>query len=277
MEVPVAPAPGQRIRTIPRLEEIARNPKIDPCDLAVDAMPAHLVGDLCENDERWLHEHTRECSYCANELRRYDRLGEALTACGGICADIDAPPPVTLPRRDRVWYTRVDSPLGDLILAATREGLREIEFGKGLSDVEFVARQRERGADAVRIDRMSDVEPSVWQVLQRTATELEEYFGGRRARFDVPLDWGPMPPFRRAVLEATAAVPFGHVDTYASIARRIGKPKATRAVGNALGQNPIPVIVPCHRIIRSDASLGGYTGGLDIKERLLHLEGVTLT
>jgi methylated-DNA-[protein]-cysteine S-methyltransferase len=86
-----------------------------------------------------------------------------------------------------------------------------------------------------------------------------------------------MPPFQRAVLEATASVPFGHVDTYAGIARRIGKPKATRAVGNALGRNPIPVIVPCHRVIRSDASLGGYTGGLNIKEHLLSLEGVRIS
>ena len=78
-----------------------------------------------------------------------------------------------------------------------------------------------------------------------------------------------MAPFQRAVLEATAAVPFGHLDTYAGIARKIGKPGATRAVGNALGRNPIPVIVPCHRVIRSDATIGGYTGGLDIKHLLL--------
>jgi O-6-methylguanine DNA methyltransferase len=86
-----------------------------------------------------------------------------------------------------------------------------------------------------------------------------------------------MAPFQRAVLEATTTVPFGHVDTYAGIARKIGKPGATRAVGNALGRNPIPVIVPCHRVIRSDATIGGYTGGLGIKHRLLAIEGVTLT
>ena len=85
-----------------------------------------------------------------------------------------------------------------------------------------------------------------------------------------------MPPFQRAVLEATAGVPFGRVDTYAGIARKIGKPGATRAVGNALGRNPIPVIVPCHRVIRSDATIGGYTGGLDIKQHLLSFEGIVL-
>lgn len=274
MDSSAAPVPGQIIQT---LAESASDPKVDPCDLACDAMPAHVVGDLCEKDEQWLHVHTKACKYCENELRRYDRLRSALTECGEICADIDEPPPIKLPQRDRVWFTRVDSPIGDLILAASRGGLREIEFARDVSDESFMARARKSGADALPIDRLNQVDPEVQQTLQRTAAELEEYFGGQRARFDVPLDWGGMPPFRRAVLEATASVPFGHVDTYAGIARRIGKPKATRAVGNALGRNPIPLIVPCHRVIRSDASLGGYTGGLGIKERLLHLEGINLT
>ena len=261
----------------PRLANAAKKPDSDPCDVACRAMPAHVAGDLCLQDERWLHEHTDECKYCANELRRYDTLDNALTACGAICADVVAPPPVTLPRRERVLYTRVESPLGDLILAATRDGLREIDFGETIPDEAFIKRMRESGAEAVRLERANDVEPEARQNLRRAAAELEEYFRGRRSAFDIPVDWGAMPPFRRAVLEATATVPFGQVDTYAGIARRIGQPRATRAVGNALGHNPIPVIVPCHRIIRSDASLGGYTGGLDIKERLLKLEGVTLT
>ncbi|MEA2584044.1 MAG: methylated-DNA-[protein]-cysteine S-methyltransferase, partial [Thermomicrobiales bacterium] len=83
-------------------------------------------------------------------------------------------------------------------------------------------------------------------------------------------------PFTRSVLTATAEVPYGRLSTYRDIAQQVGRPSATRAVGNALGRNPIPVIVPCHRIVRSDASLGGYTGGLEIKERLLSLEGVYL-
>jgi methylated-DNA-[protein]-cysteine S-methyltransferase len=264
------------VQELPVLENEARKPNGDPCDVACQAMPAHVAGDLCDQDEHWLHEHTEECEFCANELRRYDTLDNALTACGAICADIKEPPPVAFPKRDRVLYTRVKSPLGDLILAATREGLREIDFGKEISDVDFIKRMRESGADPVWLERSPDAEPEARQNLSRAAAELEEYFSGRRAQFDIPLDWGAMPPFRRAVLEATAAVPFGHVDTYAGIARRIGQPKATRAVGNALGHNPIPVIVPCHRVIRSDASLGGYTGGLDIKQHLLQLEGVTL-
>ena len=166
--------------------------------------------------------------------------------------------------------------MGDLILAATAEGLREIDFASSIAETAFATRLREQGAEPVRLERARDADPAVRQILERTATELREYFGGNRSRFDVPLDWGAMAPFQRAVLEATAAVPFGRVDTYAGIARTIGKPGATRAVGNALGRNPIPVIVPCHRIIRSDATIGGYTGGLGIKQRLLTLEGVTL-
>jgi methylated-DNA-[protein]-cysteine S-methyltransferase len=239
-------------------------------------MPAHVAGDLTTYDETWLHEHTGDCTYCANELRRYDVLGDTLEMVGRIEDGELTPPPLALPRRERVWYTRIDSPLGELILAATAAGLREIEFGWQTPDAEFVRRLRARRAEPVRLQRVEDADPAVRQVLQRTATELGEYFGGQRARFDVPLDWGAMAPFQRAVLEATADVPFGRVDTYAGIARRIGKPGATRAVGNALGRNPIPVIVPCHRVIRSDMTLGGYTGGLNIKEHLLAHEGVTL-
>ena len=263
--------------TINGLEEAASKPDVDPCDVACEAMPARVVGDLSEHDVSWLLEHTDDCNYCANELRRYDRLGDALTAVGAIEAEPYEPPPVALPRRERVWYSRIDSPIGELILGATTEGLREIEFGSQVSDSAFVERQRERGLDPVRLERIEDAAPEVQVILRRAASELREYFGGQRARFDIPLDWGRMAPFQRAVLEATATVPFGHVDTYAGIARKIGKPGATRAVGNALGRNPIPVIVPCHRVIRSDATIGGYTGGLGIKHRLLAIEGVTLT
>lgn len=266
---------GSQLR-INGLEEVASKPDVDPCDVACEAMPARVIGDLSERDVSWLLEHTDDCNYCANELRRYDRLGEALTAVGAIDAELYQPPPVALPRLERVWYTRIDSPIGELILAATPEGLREIEFGSQVADSAFVERQRERGMEPERLERIEDAAPDVQAILQRAAAELREYFGGQRAQFDIPLDWGRMAPFQRAVLEATATVPFGHVDTYAGIARKIGKPGATRAVGNALGRNPIPVIVPCHRVIRSDATIGGYTGGLGIKHRLLAIEGITL-
>jgi methylated-DNA-[protein]-cysteine S-methyltransferase len=274
METPVDQGSGMRING---LKAAASKPDADPCDVACEAMPARVVGDLSDNDVSWLLEHTDDCNYCANELKRYDRLGEALTAVGAIDAETYDPPPVKLPRRDRVWYSRIYSPIGELILAATPEGLREIEFGSQVSESDFVTRQQERGLEPVRLERIENASPEVQAILRHAASELNEYFGGQRARFDVPLDWGSMAPFQRAVLEATVSVPFGHVETYAGIARKIGKPGATRAVGNALGRNPIPVIVPCHRVIRSDATIGGYTGGLGIKHRLLTIEGVTLT
>jgi methylated-DNA-[protein]-cysteine S-methyltransferase len=263
-------------QTTAELEEAAERPGVDPCDVACDAMPGHVVGDLSRNDEVWLHEHTDDCTYCRNELHRYERLNAALDACCALDDTECVPPPLQLPRRERVWYTRVGSPIGDLILAATPEGLREIEFGSTVPETAFTTRLREHGAEPVRLERIDDAPPEVRPTLERAAAQLREYFGGQRDTFDVPLDWGRMAPFQRAVLEATTAVPFGQLDTYAGIARRIGKPGATRAVGNALGRNPIPVIVPCHRVIRSDATLGGYTGGLGVKEHLLSLEGVML-
>jgi methylated-DNA-[protein]-cysteine S-methyltransferase len=268
-------AQATRQKVIP-LEIAASDPDVDECDVCCEALPAHVVGDLTAGDEHWLHEHTSDCTYCRNELNRYDRLSEALAAAGAFVGASVAPPPVKLPKRDRVWYVPVSSPIGELILAATPEGVREIEFAFNHPEDTFATRLRERGAEPIRLRQMEEAPPEVRQHLERAATQLREYFGGTRDRFDVSLDWGAMAPFQRAVLEATAAVPFGALDTYAGIARKIGKPGATRAVGNALGRNPIPVIVPCHRIVRSDSTLGGYTGGLHIKERLLSLERVTL-
>ena len=104
--------------------------------------------------------------------------------------------------------------------------------------------------------------------------ELDEYFDGRRTSFDLAVDWSFASGFVRRVLKATARVPFGNVSSYAQIAARAGSPRASRAAGNALGSNPVPIVVPCHRILRTGGGLGGYTGGIHRKEFLLHLEGV---
>jgi hypothetical protein len=158
METPVDQGSGMRING---LKAAASKPDADPCDVACEAMPARVVGDLSDNDVSWLLEHTDDCNYCANELKRYDRLGEALTAVGAIDAETYDPPPVKLPRRDRVWYTRIDSPIGELILAATPEGLREIEFGSQVSESDFVTRQQERGLEPVRLERIENASPEV--------------------------------------------------------------------------------------------------------------------
>jgi methylated-DNA-[protein]-cysteine S-methyltransferase len=106
--------------------------------------------------------------------------------------------------------------------------------------------------------------------------ELDEYFGGTRREFDLPVDLSPLPGFQRSVLEELVRVPYGHVDTYGGLARRIGSPRAARAVGGALNRNPVPIVVPCHRIVGASGSLVGYAGGLERKQALLGLEGALL-
>ncbi|MDQ3953409.1 MAG: methylated-DNA--[protein]-cysteine S-methyltransferase [Actinomycetota bacterium] len=183
----------------------------------------------------------------------------------------DARPPVDeLVRRAEkeglvdVAYGEVDSPIGRLLVATTGKGLVRIGFPsetEGLVLEELARRLSPRVVKAP-------------QKVAPVARELDEYFAGRRQRFDVPLDWSLVGPYARKVLRATAAIPFGKVSTYRDVARKAGNPAASRAAGNALGSNPIPVVVPCHRVLRTNGSLGGYGGGLDVKEHLLRLEGV---
>ncbi len=109
--------------------------------------------------------------------------------------------------------------------------------------------------------------------LDPVRRELDEYFAGSRTRFEVALDWSLIGPFATRVLGATAAIPYGSVLSYAAVAGRAGSPRGSRAAGNALGSNPIPIVIPCHRVLRTGGALGGYGGGLDRKRWLLELEG----
>jgi methylated-DNA-[protein]-cysteine S-methyltransferase len=166
-----------------------------------------------------------------------------------------------------VAYTSVDSPLGPLVVAATPKGLVRVSY------TEF------RGEDEVLEELARRVSPRVLEAparLDRVRRELEEYFEGRRQDFDVPIDWSYLAGFTREVLRATARIGFGEVSSYAGVAAEAGSPRAVRAAGNALGSNPMPVVVPCHRVLRSGGKLGGYTGGLERKEFLLRLEGALL-
>ena len=108
--------------------------------------------------------------------------------------------------------------------------------------------------------------------LDEVRRELEEYFGGTRRTFDLPLDWQLLKGFGRRVLQATARIPYGSVSTYKGVATGAGSPNAFRAAGNALGSNPMPIVLPCHRVLHSGGGLGGYTGGLDRKRTLLAIE-----
>jgi O-6-methylguanine DNA methyltransferase len=113
------------------------------------------------------------------------------------------------------------------------------------------------------------------RMVERARRELAEYLSGRRAFFSVPVDLGALPPFQRRVLEAAGRIGFGQVVTYTALARHLGHPRAARAVGAALARNPVPLVVPCHRVLRRDGGLGGYLFGLGVKARLLGMERVT--
>lgn len=161
-----------------------------------------------------------------------------------------------------VGYRIVDSPVGRLLVASTEQGIVRIAF------------ERE-GFDAVLQTLADRVSPRVLEAparLDRAATELDEYFAKRRTRFDVPLDFALSRGFRGEVQRLLPTIAYGHTTSYAQLANAAGRPRAFRAVGTACATNPLPVIVPCHRVLRGDGSLGGYAGGLDAKRALLALE-----
>ena len=168
-----------------------------------------------------------------------------------------------------VTYALVDSPVGTLLAAATERGLACLSYS-----------DHDGGVDAV-LDRLAaKLSPRILEAparLDDLRRELDEYFEHRRTAFDLPVDLSLASPFGRRVLEATTAIPFGEVSTYARVAAQAGNPKATRAAGNALGANPLPIVVPCHRVLHTGGKgIGNYTGGVHRKEALLRLEGVLL-
>ena len=162
-----------------------------------------------------------------------------------------------------VAYTEIDSPVGKLMLAATPRGLVRITFP--VEEPETVLEQL-----------ATKVSPRILESparLDHVRRELDRYFEGRLQQFDLPLDWQLTRGFYRKVLRATARIPYGKTRSYGEMAKRAGSPRAVRATGTALGSNPLPIIVPCHRVLRSGGALGGYGGGLEVKQALLELEG----
>ena len=155
-----------------------------------------------------------------------------------------------------LFFRHIDSPVGPLLIAGNDDGLQLIEFQAPRHPVPRGAHWRE-GDHAV---------------LQRTQSQLQEYFAGERRRFDLPL--APQgTDFQRQVWRELAGIPFGGTISYAELALRLGRPTATRAVGAANGRNPVPIVLPCHRVIGADGSLTGFGGGLPTKQFLLRLEG----
>lgn len=161
-----------------------------------------------------------------------------------------------------VAYAPVDSPLGRLTVAATPTGIIRLAFDN-------------EGHDVVLRELAARVSPRVLEAparLDGVRRQLDEYFAGSRTRFDLTLDWTLTRGFRREVLAATARIAYGNTGTYRSVATEAGNPAAVRAAGSALATNPLPIIVPCHRVLRSDGGLGGYLGGIQRKDALLRLE-----
>ena len=189
--------------------------------------------------------------------RAQARLRQTLA---GVARPVGAARPAT-----QAWYDVLPrSPIGAVFVAVSARGLRSVRFG--LSERQFVDDlRRQDGVLPVRSSARAGA----------AARQVREYLAGRRTHFDVPVDLDAVTDFQREVLMAACQIPRGQVRTYADIARQIGRPKAARAVGQALSRNPVPIVVPCHRVLAADGSLRGYTGGGGIrtKEQLLRLEG----
>ena len=161
-----------------------------------------------------------------------------------------------------VGFDIVDSPVGELLVAASDRGVASIWFDPDpAEDLERLARIG--GPRVLRSPRSVD----------DARRELDEYFAGKRHSFDLPLDLRALPPFTLEVLHQLARVPYGETTTYGALAQRVGRPRAARAVGTVMNRNRIPIVLPCHRVVGSSGDLTGYAGGLDRKMTLLELEG----
>jgi len=163
---------------------------------------------------------------------------------------------------ERVYYASIDSPIGPIWAAATDAGLLQVHL-RWSEDAILSAIKR-------RIDAQIIHDPGRFEELRGL---LEAYFDGERVAFDLPLDLRGT-EFQKAVWRAIHKIPYGKLSSYGRLAAAVGRPRAVRAAGNAVGANPLAIVIPCHRVIRSDGSLGGFGGGLDLKRYLLSIEGV---
>lgn len=221
----------------------------DGCGYTTEQMLAYVCGELVGRQEVEVAEHLAECSACCDEAVEFRLLGSVLGDC---CAG------------EVVRWHGFPTPFGRMYVAASERGLVKLSWRQPGDDA-FVAWLEERFPGRLVVH-----DP---EGLAEAERQLREYFAGARDRFDLPVDLCTVSDFDRRVLEAARGISFGQVVPYAELARRIGRPKAARAVGGALGRNPVGIVVPCHRVVRKDGGLGGYGGGVEYKERLLTIEG----
>lgn len=218
------------------------------CTVPEDRVLAYVAGDLTENEELALAEHLGECEECCAQAAEFAALRAALPEC---CAE------------GAIRWHSFPTPFGTMYVAATERGLARVSWGRGAQS--FVRELEERFPG-----RVVAHDPTA---LAETERQLREYFAGTRSRFELPVDLGTLSEFDRRVLETARTIPYGEVIPYSELARRIARPQAARAVGNALARNPVAIVVPCHRVVRNDGSLGGYGGGIAYKKKLLAIEG----
>jgi methylated-DNA-[protein]-cysteine S-methyltransferase len=164
----------------------------------------------------------------------------------------------------KLAYDAISTRLGPVYVACTEYGLARMQIGGSAA---AWRRQLRKSFSLTAVNRPSAV--------RRTANQIREYLNGKRRTFRGRIDWRAMSPFQRRVLRATLRIPYGRTSTYGKLALAIGNPRAARAVGRALGANPLPLVIPCHRVIASDGGLGGYSaaGGIKVKRKLLEKEG----
>jgi len=235
------------------------------CDTFVSALDQFLAGDVDASDTT-LVRHADGCAACARRLaqaikmrdaasieptgsqitRARKRLREAFAAAG----------------RPPIRFGRLKTPIGTVYVGLSDRGVCNVTFDAG-SEEEYRSRLAARA-------------PEVWEdagALEPALHQMDDYFSGKRRSFSLPIDLRSVSPFTMRVLEAACDIPFGRLVSYGELASRLGDVRASRAVGGALGRNPVPIIVPCHRVVAQGGRIGGYTGGLDTKRVLLKLEG----
>jgi methylated-DNA-[protein]-cysteine S-methyltransferase len=240
-----------------------------------------ILDELTDANRSAMMRHTTTCEECKDFLDDYLEFDKSLTDVGQIkVSDFQleeavksASAPKIAPSRKQesvdLVYTLTPWPLGKLLLVASDTGLCKISFVDDKTDPEELLSARYKQQFHLHRDDSS---------LAKAATELREYLAGKRHSFDLPLDMRfATTEFHREVLRGAMKIPFGQYTSYGELAERIGHPKAFRAVGSALGRNPIPIVVPCHRVMAGGGKLGGYTGGVHIKQKLMEIEGIHLS
>ena len=249
---------------------MTRKPSV--CQEIEPALLATAIGDADTVTAARVEVHARTCALCRQDLVRYRAIEDAVGAWRGAPAPAEELAHARLEsrlaalRRRTLLYRIFPSPLGPILIARSEEGVSCVEYLTGGADFTHSRLSRDEGIEAL-------LDGAEVEALYR---DLLEYVEGRRTRLEWPLDLRlARSEFHRTVLETTARIPYGAVRSYAGVARELGKPSATRAVAQALRWNPLPIVVPCHRVIGASGALTGYAGNrVTLKQRLLAVEGV---